>query len=266
MNWILLRGLARESRHWGDFPRALEAALPSARVHALDLPGNGALHDRSSPTRVEDMADAYRAMAAKHAIAGPLAILGLSLGGMAAMSWASRYPGEVSSLVLVNTSARPWCAAHERLGPGAALAVARVALASRTPERREAQVLRLVSANPDAHAILTDEWARYARERPVSLVNLARQLLAAARFRASLRPPVAAVLVLASRGDRLVQVHCSMRLASAWNASLAIHPAAGHDLPLDDPGWVAARIRDWQLDTQALSSAASTASSQAPPM
>jgi hypothetical protein len=26
---------------------------------------------------------------------------------------------------------------------------------------------------------------------------------------------------------------------------LAIHPGAGHDLPLDDAPWVAQQVRDW---------------------
>ena len=38
-NWLLLRGLAREQRHWEDFPAILERTLPGTRVHRLDLPG-----------------------------------------------------------------------------------------------------------------------------------------------------------------------------------------------------------------------------------
>ena len=32
-NWVFLRGLTRESAHWGDFPQRFAAALPGARVH-----------------------------------------------------------------------------------------------------------------------------------------------------------------------------------------------------------------------------------------
>jgi pimeloyl-ACP methyl ester carboxylesterase len=111
-------------------------------------------------------------------------------------------------------------------------------------------VLRLTSANPQAHEHLVDEWARYSEERPVARRNVLRQIAAAARFRAPLRPPAAPVLVLASRNDRLVKTCCSVRLASAWNASIAIHPTAGHDLPLDEPAWVGAQVRDWQRDVK----------------
>ena len=51
--WILLRGLTRDSHHWGDFPRLFSERLHGARVLTLDLPGNGVLNTRPSPLRVE---------------------------------------------------------------------------------------------------------------------------------------------------------------------------------------------------------------------
>jgi len=247
MNWILLRGLARESRHWGDFPRRLRLAIPDATLHALDLPGCGARHASTSPSTVEAMVETYRSVLASRGIGAPLHLLGLSLGGMVAASWAVRYPGEVASCVLVNTSMRPWCRWHERLRPRAALALARLA-GVRKAERREARILALTSAAPGSHAAVVEEWAGYSREYPVSTANTLRQLLAAARFRAPFRPPMTPLLVLCSRRDALVDPACSMRLAHAWSATLAIHPDAGHDLPLDDGDWVAARIREWLGD------------------
>ncbi|WP_051378796.1 alpha/beta fold hydrolase [Derxia gummosa] len=59
--WLLLRGLTRETGHWGDLPDRLAAALPGARVIALDLPGNGVLHGEPSPASVEAMVEALRA-------------------------------------------------------------------------------------------------------------------------------------------------------------------------------------------------------------
>ncbi|MEO8807178.1 MAG: alpha/beta hydrolase, partial [Burkholderiaceae bacterium] len=59
--WVLLRGLTRESRHWGEFPMLLEAQLGPVQVVTLDLPGNGQRHAQASPTRVVDMAESCRA-------------------------------------------------------------------------------------------------------------------------------------------------------------------------------------------------------------
>jgi hypothetical protein len=53
------------------------------------------------------------------------------------------------------------------------------------------------------------------------------------------------LLVLASAGDRLVDHHCSLRLAQAWDAPCRLHPTAGHDLPLDAGGWVAQAVAQW---------------------
>jgi hypothetical protein len=38
-----------------------------------------------------------------------------------------------------------------------------------------------------------------------------------------------------------------LALAGAWGAALRVHPTAGHDLPLDDGGWVAEQISTWWL-------------------
>ncbi|KGF78004.1 hydrolase, partial [Massilia sp. JS1662] len=44
-SWVLMRGLTRESGHWGTFMGKLQARFPDDRIVALDLPGNGRLHD-----------------------------------------------------------------------------------------------------------------------------------------------------------------------------------------------------------------------------
>ena len=46
-NWILLRGLARESAHWGDFIPLLQSTFPDAQLTLLDLPGTGRFHQGS---------------------------------------------------------------------------------------------------------------------------------------------------------------------------------------------------------------------------
>ena len=55
----------------------------------------------------------------------------------------------------------------------------------------------------------------------------------------------AAVLLLASQNDHLVNSRCSLAIADAWHCALALHPDAGHDLPLDAPQWVIEQVRHW---------------------
>ena len=55
----------------------------------------------------------------------------------------------------------------------------------------------------------------------------------------------AALLVLASAADALVDPRCSQRVAQAWGCVLRTHPSAGHDLPLDDGEWVVREVSAW---------------------
>ena len=54
--WVLLRGLMREARHWGEFPMQFQNAMGAQHVVTLDFPGNGRLHAQTSATSVAEMA------------------------------------------------------------------------------------------------------------------------------------------------------------------------------------------------------------------
>jgi pimeloyl-ACP methyl ester carboxylesterase len=241
MRWILLRGWAREARHWGEFPRALQAAFPRAEVGALDLPGNGSRCRERSPARLGDMVDDLRKSVRADG-ASKLHLLGLSLGAMACVDWACRFPREVAACVLINTSLRPFSGFHERLRPANYARILKLLFIT-DAARREAGILALTSSLVTGN--LAQTWALYAQERPVSKTNALRQLIAAARFRAPEKAPAVPVLVLASASDRLVDPRCSEALARRWGVPLLLHPRAGHDLTLDDGPWVAAQVKRW---------------------
>ena len=241
--WILLRGLMRETRHWGGFPDVLRAQPGAAEVATLDLPGNGRLHRRCSPSSAQQMVEYCRGDLAARGIAPPYYLLGLSMGGMVAVAWASTYAQELYGCVLINSSLGRFDPFYRRLRPGAYPALLR--LISGTPEQQERAILRLTSRRGEAQAGVLEAWLAYRRECPVSRRNALRQLFAAARYRAPTRRPAVPMLVLASAQDALVDPRCSRHLAARWNTPLAIHPDAGHDLPLDDATWVARQVRDW---------------------
>jgi len=242
-SWVLLRGLMREARHWGEFPALLRAQLPDAEVTTLDLPGNGRWYRLHSPSSVEQMAEWCRSELAARGIAPPYHLLGLSMGGMVALAWGSTYPQELCACVLINSSLGRFDPFYRRLRPRAYPVLP--TLIAGNPEQQERAILRLTSRRGDAQAGILEAWLAYRRECPVSRRNALRQLLAAARYRAPARAPAMPVLVLASALDGLVDPRCSRQLAGRWKAALAVHPAAGHDLPLDDPSWVARQVRDW---------------------
>lgn len=243
--WVLLRGLTRETAHWGDFPSALQAAIGAkARVLCLDLPGNGRQCWQPSPTNVAAMAEACQSQLNELEIATPVTLVAMSLGAMVAIAWARRYPAAIAGSVLINTSLRPFNPFHHRLRPGCYPSLI-AALACRDMAWREGIILRLTS-NASHPPALLDAWLAAARRHPVSRRNALRQLIAAARFTAPPNPPAVPLLALASAGDRLVDCRCSRRLAERWGTAYVEHASAGHDLPLDDPGWVIEQIRRWR--------------------
>jgi len=248
--WVLLRGLTREARHWGDFPARFRAAfgdefgnpLAQGAILTPDLPGNGRRYREPSPTTVEAMMEACRRELREQGRAPPYHLLAFSLGGMVAVAWATRHPEECRAAVLLGTSLRPYSAFYERLRPGAWPTLLRLLLASRAA--RERAILELTSNRAAELRTVLPDWAAWARECPVSRRNTLRQLLAAARFSAVEKPAVP-LLILAGAGDRLVHPRCSQRLARAWDADFVLHPTAGHDLTLDDGDWVARAVKAW---------------------
>lgn len=239
--WVLLRGLARESGHWGDFVGLLAERMRPERVVTVDLPGTGVHHAGRSPVSIAAMVDACRADLRQRGHGPPYRLLGLSLGGMVALDWVDRFADEVGSCVVLNTSARSLGAVHERLRPRQWLALLRALLAG-DARHAETLVLRCTSSDPGSHARVLAEWTRLRERRPVSHANAARQLWAAARHVLPDAPPRVPVLVLCSAGDALVDPACSRRLAARWQVAQAEHPSAGHDLALDAAGWVVDQV------------------------
>lgn len=240
--WVLLRGLIREQRHWESFPAILATRLPpGSRVVMLDLPGNGVHCSEPSALHIADAVDALRRDLAAQQVQGPYSLLALSLGAMTAFEWMSRYPGEVERAVLANTSLSALSPVWHRLRPANWLGIVRHGLFG-SPEARERLILGITTNLVPDREVYVRRWVAYAAGRPVSARNAVVQLLSAALYRRPANSPACPVLVLNGAGDRLVDPRCSDRVAAAFGLPLERHPAAGHDLSLDAPDWVAERV------------------------
>lgn len=239
--WLLLRGLGRETRHWGHFATTLAQA--GFLVRMLDLPGMGSERDRHSLPSIEAITDDIRGRWLKergHAQdARSAGLLAVSLGGMVALDWAARYPEDFQRAVIINTSSslNPF---YQRMRPAALLDL----LSTMLKSKRQAQEgIHARVCNSDAKREETLRlWARIEESAPLKTGELLRQVIAAARF----RPPQhiqIPLLFLASSRDRLVDPECSRSLARLYSAPLLMHPWGGHDLPLDDADWIVGRVQ-----------------------
>ena len=132
--WVLLRGLMREKRHWGEFPAQFQKAIGADHVATLDFPGNGRFHAQASAASVPAMANSIRTQLGQSGFQPPYSVLALSLGAMAAVAWSETYPAELERMVLISTSLAPYSPFSQRLRPANYPALIRSLLAGSTRE------------------------------------------------------------------------------------------------------------------------------------
>lgn len=240
--FLLLRGLVREQRHWGDFIAILQQHFPQTDMITLDIPGNGRLYQQTSPRSIAGMTDALRAQLSSLAVQTPFNLIGISMGGMIAIDWMLRYPNEIASGVLINTSISNYAPFYQRLRWQNYASFFKMVW--QAPAQREQTGLALTANLQGNNAQVLENWQRWQQECPVSLKSACNQLLASATFKAH-QKPVQPLLILTATADRLVDCQCSIKLHEVWQTDFAQHSRAGHDLPLDDPWWVSEMIKVW---------------------
>lgn len=248
MHIILLRGLARETAHWLHFPQQLQHTLGGDwKIHCIDFPGCGIHYQQQALDSIPQMTNYARMQLATLQVSQPVYVIGISMGGMIALNWAQQFPAQVAGVALINTSAgdQPL---HWRLRPHAWPTM--IAALLLPTHWRERLVLRAVSNDrADFHTHL-QQWLAIQQQRPVTRTTILTMLGAAARFRPQSSCKVAG-LVIASEGDRFVSCNASKDLAQRFNWPLQLHPDAGHDLPMDAPGWLGTALASWLTACQA---------------
>lgn len=247
-NWVLLRGLMRESRHWGEFPQLLQQHIGADHIITPDFPGNGRLFQQQSLRTIEAMVEFLRADLQQRNIQPPYNVMALSMGAMVSVAWAAKYPQEIAKMVLINTSLASYSPFYHRLRPANYPAIVfAMLLGSRYLQER--LILKMTS-NLAIHSskgeALLRQWLAYAKECPTSRTNILRQLNAAMHFNAPQQAPAVPTLVLCAQHDSLVNMKCSIAIAEKWQCEIRVHPHAGHELPLDDGEWVIEQINHWK--------------------
>lgn len=240
--FLLVRGLARETGHWGPFTDLLRDQPYCHRLHLIDLPGAGRFHKLTSPLTIGENAE-FILTQLPEKCERPLCVIAISLGAMVSIEMALRQQ-RFHSLVLMNTSVANLSPVHHRLQLQNWKKIVNI-VKSQDLQSRELEILRMVSQRPELWPKWSAEFASMAERRPMAVSNFLRQLIAASLYRVPEKGPECPILLLSSLGDRTVDPSCSEDLAEHWQLPLRTHPSAGHDLPLDAPEWVLEQIEDF---------------------
>jgi pimeloyl-[acyl-carrier protein] methyl ester esterase len=235
---VLLHGWGSSARVWDDLAGRL---APRLRVHVPDLPGYGAA-PACAPYALEAMADSMARRAPRRCH-----VVGWSLGGEVALTWALRVPRQVQSLALIGATpcfaSRPgWpCATTPAvlLEFGKLLAADRAGTLGRfigvqsrgdARKRRVADALQQSSADGAADGVL----------------EAGLRLLLNADLRRDLRRVRQPALVLHGARDRIVPPAAGRRLAAALpDARFRLLRSCAHAPFLSQPARVARALREF---------------------
>lgn len=240
---ILLRGLVRESRHWGNFPKQLESAIADSTILTPEIQGVGRYINTSSPDNLIDMIEFMREQIKEH-LGKDSIIMAMSLGGMIAKQWTEKYPDDFSKMILINTSYKGINPLLHRLKPSAIFQFLNIFI---TPHMgmREKKILDLVSNVPKKRDSILPEWIEIQKDAPVARESFINQIKAALKFQPSSQKPSLETLLIASKKDRLCDYNCTVKLSQLWNVPLKLHQSAGHDIPLDAPEWLIEKTKEF---------------------
>jgi len=251
MNWLLLRGLTREKRHWGTFyEQFCDFAGGSKKVLLLDHAGVGDQLNLPIPKSIEGMATELRSrwLEQKSKYSNePWGILSISLGSMVSLQWCSTYTNDFAVQVIVNTSTAKFSKPWNRLLPASYPSLIELTKSVSNLER-EVKVLDLCTnlLSEEDKIAYASEWGNFSIEKAQLRKIAATQLFAATSYN-KLPATKVPTLTLVSAADRLVSPNCSIEIANYLGSQVEIHPRAGHELCLDDPQWVIEQIKNWDL-------------------
>jgi hypothetical protein len=142
-------------------------------------------------------------------------------------------------VTIINCSLKQFSSFYQRLNPTYYRKIIST-LFSNNALIQEQVVLSITSNRAEKYDRYLHKFAEFSKHHPVTKKNFFNQLLLASRIKiSSLHVPLK---VISAINDRLVSQICSSEIAVNLKGKLVIHPMAGHDLPLDEPEWLAQQL------------------------
>lgn len=238
MNYVFIRGLARNKYHWYGFEKLF---AHNSDIIMLDIPGNGEFNKLDSKITIEENTEILREQFLKLKKNGPYTLIGISLGGMIAIDWLNRFESDFERIIVINTSAknlaRPW----QRFNLKMAIAIPMLLFSS--DKVIESNILKQTLNKKKIDFELLHS-ALNLRQFKTTKINFFKQLFSASKFIFPLNLNAEKLIVVYSENDRLVSSLSSKKIIELTNCRGIVHPSAGHDLPLDDAAWLFKTISD----------------------
>lgn len=250
ITFFLLRGIGRESGHWGStFTQEVRQELPCANFVLMDLPGAGKYYNKPALSTIEKMADFLRReyLPILDSVPGKRIIVATSLAGNVALEWVTQYPTDFHGAVLMSTSLKGVCKGKERVKPEAKTQFVSIFLTNDLREREE-EFLSINSNGGVKADSLLDAWEAIQKMRPVSKGALLKQTVAGMTYKPTKDKRTLPILVIGSKSDKIVSVSCFEKVANTLDAELILHTSAGHGIPIDAPLWLASKTSFWAVE------------------
>jgi pimeloyl-ACP methyl ester carboxylesterase len=235
---LLLHGYPLDHRMWLD---TLHGPLAQHRTLAtIDLRGHGASPSSGDPSHTMALFAHDAAAVVRSLSDGPADVVGLSMGGYAALALAAEYPDLVRSLVLANTRA---VADDEKARAGRDAAIATV-IADANGRGALAAAMLAKMLPPHADALLRARVLTMAAAMPVeSYVADLRGLRDRADRQALLPTLRVPTLVVTGELDPIASVAESTAMANAIpGARCRAFAGCGHLVPMEAPDPFAAAV------------------------
>ena len=243
----LLRGIGRESGHWGNaFMNRIYKHYPHANIHLLDLPGSGQYYQHKGFSSIEKTATFMHQEKERQAIpeSGKHILLATSLAGIVAVEWHRQYPQDFDGLVLVGSSFKKVCPSNKRVKREAKDDFVKIFFTA-DPQKREKAFIEINSNFHADNDSLLEKWVAIQAEHPVKKNTLLKQTIAGAMYQTPEHVPPIPVLLIGSEGDRILDPECLCNVQKYLHADLVLHDSAGHGVPLDAPVWLADQLSSW---------------------